>query len=298
MADLKNMLTRIPSLILGLALATPLQAEPVIHGTQFDLTADAVLQEVSVQEPEVIKKLKDDETLIKKFVDAMYNESLFAQTATKQKLADDPKVASKIAAATRKVLVEELIERKKQSIKVPDMQALAEAEYQSHPENYTSNETVHARHILLRADDSNKTEKIQTLQAIVKRVQAGEDFAVLAKQYSEDKGSGARGGDLGVFAKGQMLPAFEEAAFALTQPKQLSGIVETKYGVHLIQLLEHHPAKTKPFSEVKAEAIANLEQEYIKNEMKNWRTAIIDPSNAKLNEAELLKVISAVKALP
>ncbi len=195
-------------------------------------------------------------------------------------------------------MVEELIAKKKQSIKIPDMAPLAQAEYEAHPENYQSPEQVHARHILVSFDEKTKAEKLKFMQSLKKRAAKGEDFAELAKQYSEDKGSSVKGGDLGVFSKGQMVKPFEDAAFALQKPKQLSDIFESKFGWHLIQLEEKIPARIKPFAEVKAGMIASLEQDYMKNEMKAWRDAIIDPKKSTLNEPELEKVIQEIKKLP
>lgn len=284
---------------LGACISAAVCADDVvIHNEVFDLTAKQVLTELQAQPQELQKKLKANEDAFRKFVDAIYNESIYAIEADKQKLQADPLVQDKIAIATRKVLVEELGERKLRSIHVPEMEPLALADYQAHPENFMNKETVRARHILLRFDDSNKAEKKQLLQTLAQRVAAGEDFAALAKQFSSDKGSAEKGGDLGEFGKGQMVPEFEQAAFALTKPKQLSEIVETKFGWHLIQLTEHKPSQAKPFAEVKAQLIGELEQEYIKNEMKSWRLAMIDPAKAKLNEAELVKLINDVKKLP
>lgn len=79
-------------------------------------------------------------------------------------------------------------------------------------------------------------------------------FAELAKQYSED-GSAADGGDLGFFTKGQMVPEFEEAAFALTEPNQVSDVVQTEFGFHLIQLVEHKAATETEEEQVQARHI-------------------------------------------
>gem|GEM_PF-2000855 len=94
---------------------------------------------------------------------------------------------------------------------------------------------VHARHILV-ADKA-------TADLIEQKLKAGGDFAALAKQYSTDTGSKNNGGDLGWFSKGQMVPAFEQAAFSL-QPGQISQPVQTQYGWHIIQVLQRDPHHT------------------------------------------------------
>jgi parvulin-like peptidyl-prolyl isomerase len=122
--------------------------------------------------------------------------------------------------------------------------------YKQHPEEFNE---VRARHILIATgspqDDKDDDEKgadkkskpltkeeaRKKAESILQRIQKGEDFATLAKENSDDPGSKTSGGDLGYFAKGKMVPEFEAAAFAL-KPGQTSGLVETKYGFHIIKV--------------------------------------------------------------
>jgi peptidyl-prolyl cis-trans isomerase C len=270
----------------------------VISNQDINITSEKIKKEYLAQPLAIKDKLRNDEVAIAKFVDAIRNELLFEKEAEKSKLRDDPLVVSKIDIAVRKILIEQLIQNKKKSIKIPDMTSLVKAEYDAHPESYLTNESIHARHILVKFDDKNKAEKLTFIESLKKRIEKGEDFVGLAKQFSEDKGSADKGGDLGVFGRGQMVKPFEEAVFALKQPKQLSSVVETQFGLHLIQLVERQSAKRKSFKEIKAELIAAKEQEYMNNELKTWRDSILDPSKAKLNEAELEKVIDEIKKSP
>ncbi len=120
----------------------------------------------------------------------------------------------------------------------------AQAYFGAHPEMFDSGERRRARHLLLRVPaDAPAVQKDGIrlkLLNLRKRIEKGEAFGALAKQFSEDQGSAAKGGELDVFSRGQMAPAFEQAAFALSQG-QLSEIVETPFGYHLIQLEEILP---------------------------------------------------------
>ena len=89
--------------------------------------------------------------------------------------------------------------------------------------------------------EENRAQSLATIERIRREVKAGADFAAMAKQYSQDPGSAQAGGDLGFIPKGQLIPSFENAAYALKEG-QLSDIVETRYGYHLIQLLSKEQA--------------------------------------------------------
>ena len=97
------------------------------------------------------------------------------------------------------------------------------------------------------------------------RAKAGEDFAKLANQYTEEEVGKTRGGDLDFFGRGQMAKEFEEAAFAL-KPGQISDIVKTQFGLHIIKTTDHKPAATRPLEEVKAQIEDQLKWERAQNE--------------------------------
>ena len=120
----------------------------------------------------------------------------------------------------------------------------------------TTGEQVHARHILVQTGAE--------AQAILNQLQAGEDFAVLASQLSQDQNTKEAGGDLGFFHRGQLIsPELEEAAFAL-QPGQVSGVVRSQFGYHIVQVLEKAPDRPLPpelLNALKEQAFARWMQE-------------------------------------
>jgi peptidyl-prolyl cis-trans isomerase C len=125
--------------------------------------------------------------------------------------------------------------------------------YQGNGPRFQQPEGVRASHILIKAantaPDATKKEARTKAEGLLKEAQSGGDFAALAKANSED-GSAADGGDLGFFQRGQMVPEFENAAFAL-QPGQLSSIVESQFGYHIIKVTERRAARTVPLEEAK-----------------------------------------------
>jgi len=135
--------------------------------------------------------------------------------------------------------------------------------YDEHPEAFTRPERVHARHILLQKKPDSSPEDIaknrELLTSIRSRVEHGEDFGNLAKEHS-DCPSSSQNGDLGFFGRGEMVQEFEDAAFAL-EPGAVSEIVETQFGLHLIQLVEKQPESIVPLAEIKDRLTLFLKQE-------------------------------------
>jgi peptidyl-prolyl cis-trans isomerase C len=129
-----------------------------------------------------------------------------------------------------------------------------EAFYTGNPGEFQRAERIRASHILVRiapdADAATKEQARTKVADLLTQVRAGGDFAALAKQHSDDPGSGPGGGDLGFFERGQMVGPFEEAAFGL-MPGQTSEVIETQFGLHIIRLEEKQAAGAVPLSEVR-----------------------------------------------
>lgn len=135
--------------------------------------------------------------------------------------------------------------------------------YDQNPDKFTKSESVKASHILLGVDpkataDEKKVAR-EKAEKLRKELTAGADFAVLAKGNSTCPSS-QQGGDLGYFSKGQMVPAFEQAAFAL-KPGEISDVVETQFGYHIIKVTEKKAAEKVEFKEARSRI-----EDYLKNQ--------------------------------
>lgn len=125
--------------------------------------------------------------------------------------------------------------------------------YQSQPDRFRLPERVKVRHILLKTTGKSTEEaaKAKTrAEDLLKQIRSGADFAKLAKENSEDTGSAVEGGDLDWIARGQTVENFEKTAFTL-KPGEISDVISTEYGHHIIQVMEKEPARMQPFEEVK-----------------------------------------------
>jgi peptidyl-prolyl cis-trans isomerase D len=131
-------------------------------------------------------------------------------------------------------------------------------------DRFTQQEQVRARHILIKvpqdASDEAKGAAADKIAGLKKKIAAGADFAAVAKENSQDEGSAKDGGDLGFFTRGRMVKEFEDAAFSL-QPGEMSEIVETPFGFHLIKVEEVKPKKEKTLDEVHDEIVKTLTNE-------------------------------------
>jgi len=135
--------------------------------------------------------------------------------------------------------------------------------YQTHPDEFETTE-VHARHILKLvasgAPADSLAAKRAEVDALLARIRAGEDFATLAAANSDDKGSAARGGDLGYFTRTRMVPEFATAAFLLA-PGQVSDVVQTQYGFHIIKVEDRRNEGTRALADVAASV-----ERYLRNQ--------------------------------
>ncbi|HPQ17286.1 MAG TPA: peptidyl-prolyl cis-trans isomerase, partial [Bryobacteraceae bacterium] len=152
--------------------------------------------------------------------------------------------------------------------------------YEANKDQYRTPERVRVRHILLKTTDVPKDQVPQIkakAEELLKQLKAGADFAALATKNSEDPGSATRGGDLGWIVRGQTVPNFESTAFSL-KPNELSDVITTEYGFHIIQVLEKENARLRPFEEVKEQ----LAQERKKQRVFETMQRLADESRDRL----------------
>jgi peptidyl-prolyl cis-trans isomerase C len=150
----------------------------------------------------------------------------------------------------------------------PPTDAECKEYYEKNPDRFKLGEAVRASHILIladeKADEATRKQARAKIEAINTRVKAGEDFVKLAQENSQD-GSAAQGGDLDFFGRGRMVPPFEQAAFAL-KPGEVSDIVTTQFGYHIIKVTERRDASTVPYDDRLQERLKQVLTEQRKQE--------------------------------
>lgn len=220
--------------IAGLALLAACAGERPTEGVvarvgQQDLTVDQAVQLLVDQE-----NLPNQVEVVRALADLWVDYTLLANA-----VADDSTLASlDLEPMVRQQLEQEMIFQLMDSVIQVDT-VITDEDLRVAYEQEAPDAQVNARHILLSFPQQGtqaQRDSVRTvLEGIRRRVVAGERFDELARQYSQDPGSAAMGGDLGTFGRGEMVKPFEDAAFAL-QPGEVSDIVETPYGLHLIKV--------------------------------------------------------------
>ena len=221
----------------------------------------------------------------KQFADNIVRIEVLAQEGKRRKLDESSAYRTQSMFEDANILANMTYEEIGKNVKLDE--ADVRKYYEAHKAEF---EQVRARHILIRVQgspaavrpgqkDLTEAEALAKAQDLRKRIQAGEDFAQLARQESDDTGSGANGGDLGFFRHGQMVPSFEQAAFAL-QPGDLSEPVKSPFGYHLIKV---EAKESKSFEEVRPELERRMRPEQAQKtleELQKKTPVVLDPDSS------------------
>jgi peptidyl-prolyl cis-trans isomerase C len=186
--------------------------------------------------------------------DEQFQQALAAQKMTLAAVRDD---------ARSEMSVEKLVEGEIAGKIAVKADAITDF-YQKNQDKFQQGPRVRASHILIgipqNADAATKQQAKSKAEALLKDLKGGKDFAEAAKANSQDPGSAQNGGDLGYFEQGQMVPPFEQAAFAL-KPGQMSEVVETQFGYHIIKVAEKQDSRVVPLDEAKQQIEQYLTQQ-------------------------------------
>ena len=204
------------------------------------LSQETRARKVTVSDEEVDGSIKQMQSQFK--TEDEFKKALDARGMTLDKLKSDTRIDMSI---------NKMVESEVSSQPAPSDAECREF-YDKNPDKFKQDESVRASHILFRVDENadaaTKKKVMDQAQAVLKEARGGADFAELAKKHSAD-GSSQQGGDLNFFARGQMVPPFDQAAFAM-KPGQISDIVTTQFGYHIIKVTDRKEASTVPFEQV------------------------------------------------
>lgn len=239
----------------------------------------------------VVTKAEVDQAIIHKHQTAKIEYIAFPAAKFRDQVKVTPEILQQAYLKNRAAY--NLPEKRSFQVLIADQAKMAEsmtvtdaqlrAAYASSMDSFRTPERVKVRHILLMTQgksDADKKAALAKAQDLLKQVKAGADFAELAKKNSQDPGSAANGGDLGFIVRGQTVAPFEKFAFS-AKPNEISDLVTTEYGYHIIQAMEKEPARVKPFDEVKDSIAEQLKKQGVNDKMQ----ASMDLARAALLKA-------------
>lgn len=230
------------------------------HGLQ--VRASDVLSEVNKMNPAMRQNFFKGTANVQQIANNLLVRRILADEALKEQLNKDQIIQAGMAVATDRVLSDARLNQM-DAANEPNAQALeayARNKYQADIDKYKLPAQTRASHILIEKTADNAPQEVQ---ALLDQLKAGAVFEDLAKEFSKDPGSAARGGDLGFFGEGRMVKPFEDAVNALLNPGDISEVVESPFGFHIIRLDERQAAKTQSFDEVKGPLLAESRAELL-----------------------------------
>jgi len=218
-------------------------------------------------------KLQLDKSMV---LDQMISEKLLIQETKNMGLEEDKDLLEQIKKMTEQILVQALIEREiLNKVKVNDEDVLAY--YEQNKDSFTEKEQVHLYNILLETEEE--------AQNVLEQLKAGEDFSEIAKTKSTGP-SAAQGGDMGFISKGSIIPEIDEVVFAL-ESGELTDIIKSDYGFHILKVTEKKPESTKALEEAKDEIMQTLLPEKQKDAFDNLLKELKSKVEIEINEEAL-----------
>lgn len=235
-------------------LAMQMGFDPTKNPKKFEEIKKVTLENLIIQKILLVKAEEDTVEVEERQVEGMLEQqmqSIIQQLGNQEKVEEYfGSTLSKIRRSYREEIEKNLRARTVQETKLANERVSrreVEEFYNTQKDSLPNlNETVDISHILIevKAGEEAKRAALEKIKGIRARIEAGEDFAKLAKELSEDPGSAQNGGDLGFMSRGDFVREFEEVAFTL-QPNELSDVVETQFGFHIIQMIDRRGEKIR-----------------------------------------------------
>jgi peptidyl-prolyl cis-trans isomerase C len=207
-------------------------------------------------------------------------------------------VRKAVELATDKVLGLERLNRFRAQVQVPDMVQSAKEKYLAEQSKFMETEKVRVMHVLVDIKSRSDEEARQRAEQVHEQAVKGADFGQLVQEFSDDLGSKGEQGDLGYFGKGRMVPQFEQAAFALSQPGDLSPVVKTRFGYHVLRLVDRKPAILRSFEEVRESLVREFQNRFVNDRVKEYLSEIRNDKSIKMNTEAIDALQVSIKAAP
>lgn len=279
------------SLVLTLTAPVLAASNAITLGPSAPLTNAEIQREIRHIPAKEQPRLMADAMAFANFVDQLDLRRALTLEAERMGLGANEAVQNELRIAYETILIQHMRRHYIDNLELPDFTPLARERYQADKKQHVTPEQREASHILLTfTDEADKAEKREQLESFRAQLKSGKaDFAELAKEHSADKGSGAKGGSLGEFGRNVMVKPFEDAAFALKKEGDISEVVETRFGLHLIRLDKITPARQLAYDEVKDDLIKQVRSQFIQSSIAENERAIMQRYTTGMDVKELFE---------
>lgn len=231
--------------------------------------------------PTNMKMLVATESGKKTYLDRMVTKKLLIKEAKKEKIDSDKDFQDRLIDIKDQLLIESLLKKKIKTETQPPTDEDLKKYYDAHKEDerFKVPRQINTRQILVKTEDEAKQ--------VLAKLKKGEDFVALAKTYSIDPSAKTTGGEIGFFPQGSLVPEYEQVAFGLKKKGDVSGIVKTKFGYHIIRLEGEKQSAYATFDEVKEYIKQNYAQAKQTEEIEKYIDGLKKSSKVTINEALL-----------
>jgi parvulin-like peptidyl-prolyl isomerase len=213
----------------------------------------------------------DSPKRIDQMVIGIIRNKQLTEQAIQLKIDQDPQVKGEIAFATSEILAKKRLDSFEKTIKIPSMTVVANEEYAAHKAEYVTESYMAVQHILITTKDRTDAEAKTLAEKVRAEALANPaDFAKLVDKYSDDETKSLNQGIIRDAASGQTIAEFAAASKKLTKEGEISPVVKTKFGYHVLKLLRNAPARELTFAEVKDKIELKLKENYIADQRKTF----------------------------
>lgn len=248
--------------------------------------------------PEYSRRQMESPEQKKKRLERMIDDLLLLEEAEHRGLDRDPEILAKVARYRQRLLTEKLYQQVAEERGRIDEEEI-QSYYESNKDQFSQKERIRARQILILVPPNTPPEKEREAEAKAReaqsRAKSGEDFLALAKEYS-DAPDPVRASELGYFSRGRMPPEFDQAAFALQNPGEVSDVVRTRLGFHVIQLVDRQPAKEQPLEEVRDRIVRILKSQKTRDVRQSLAAELRAKAQIEIEETFLKEAADAQEA--
>lgn len=281
------------------AHAAQAQDDVIASAGQASVTQSGITSVLKALDANTRMRLAADPTRLDQLVRAKLAEQTVLDEARAKGWDKQPQVKQVLEQAQQQALARSYLA----SISAPPADYPSDADiqaaYDQHPAAFTVPASLHFAQIFITAPQNAEKATLDGARKqaadLAKQAHAsGADFAAIAKASSQDKASGARGGDMGFVPDEALLPEIRKAADAM-KPGDISQPIETAAGFHIVKLIESRPASVRPFADVKEQIRATLRQEREAQNAQAYLAKAVGPGTVAINEGALKKALSAAQ---